>query len=75
MLLAFYFVDLFPKSVIFTYVFFKNQRSTLSAILLHFMINFTGQLFELAPLTEGLVTALYLLAALYLYIRNRNIFK
>lgn len=75
LLLAFYFLDLFPKSVIFTYLFFKNQRSTLAAILFHFMINFTGQLFELTPVTEGLVTALYLLAAIFIAVRNKEIFK
>ena len=75
LLLAFYFLDLFPKSVIFTYLFFKNQRSTLAAILFHFMINFTGQLFELAPLTEGLATALYLLAAIFLAVRHKEIYK
>lgn len=75
LLLAFYFLDLFPKSVIFTYLFFKNQRSTLAAILFHFMINFTGQLFELTPVTEGLVTAFYLLAAVFIAVRNKNIFK
>jgi len=75
LLLAFYFLDLFPKSVIFTYIFYKNQRSTLAAILFHFMINFTGQLFELAPLTEELVTALYLLAAIFLAVRNRELFQ
>ena len=75
LLLALYFLDLFPKSVIFTYLFFKNQRSTLAAILFHFMINFTGQLFELTPVTEGLVTALYLLAAIFIAVRNKDIFK
>lgn len=75
LLMAFYFLDLFPKSVIFTYLFFKNQRSTLAAILFHFMINITGQLFELAPLTEGLVTALYLLAAIFLAVRHKEIYK
>lgn len=73
--LAFYFIDLFPKSVIFTYLFLKNRRSTLAAILFHFMINFTGQLFELRPLTEGLVAALYLLVAICLMVRNKEIFK
>lgn len=73
--LAFYFIDLFPKSIIFTYIFLKNRRSTLAAILLHFMINFAGQLFELRLLTEGLVTALYLLVAIYLVVRNKEIFK
>ncbi|MGB9906452.1 MAG: CPBP family intramembrane glutamic endopeptidase [Candidatus Saccharicenans sp.] len=73
--LAFYFMELFPKSVIFTYLFLKNRRSTLAAILFHFMINFTGQIFELKPLTEGLVAALYLLVAIVLVVRNKEIFK
>ncbi|MCX8160777.1 MAG: CPBP family intramembrane metalloprotease [Candidatus Saccharicenans sp.] len=75
LLTAFFFLDLFPKSVIFTYLFFKNQRSTLAAILFHFMINFTGQLFELAPVTEGLLAALYLLAAIFIALKNKEIFK
>ncbi|MCR4396033.1 MAG: CPBP family intramembrane metalloprotease [Candidatus Saccharicenans sp.] len=73
--LAFYFIELFPKSVILTYLFLKNRRSTLAAILFHFMINFTGQIFELKPLTEGLVAALYLLVAIVLVVRNKEIFK
>lgn len=75
LLLALYFLDLFPKSVIFTYIFFKNRRSTLAVILFHFMINFIGQLFELASITEGLVTVLYLLAAVILALKNKEIFK
>jgi membrane protease YdiL (CAAX protease family) len=75
LLVAFYLLNLFPVSVIFTYLFYNNQRSTLTAILFHFMINFTGQLFELRPLTEGLKTSLYLLVAIYLVVRNKKMFR
>ena len=36
-------------SVLFTWIYNNTHRSTLSAILFHFMINFSG---ELLPLTE-----------------------
>jgi len=75
LLLAFYFLDLFPKSVIFTYIYFKNQRSTLAAILFHFMINFLGLLFEIKPLTEGLQTFLYIVVAFYFVGRNKEVFS
>ncbi|MDD8031219.1 MAG: CPBP family intramembrane metalloprotease [Acidobacteriota bacterium] len=75
LLVAFYLLNLFPISVILTYLFIKNQRSTLAAILFHFMIAFSGQLFELPPLTEGLKTTLYLLVAIYLVVRNKKLFR
>jgi membrane protease YdiL (CAAX protease family) len=35
------------QSVLMTWIYNNTQRSTLSAVLFHFMINLTGQLFEL----------------------------
>lgn len=75
LLIAFYFLDFFPKSVILTYVFYKNKRSTLAAIFFHFMVNFTGQIFSLSLITEGLQTAIYVIAAFYLVVSNKEIFK
>lgn len=75
LLVTFYFLDIFPKSVIFTYIFYKNKRSTLAAILFHFMINFIGLLFELRPMTEGLQALLYIVVAFYIVGRNREIFS
>jgi membrane protease YdiL (CAAX protease family) len=47
-----------PQSVLMTWIYNNTQRSTLSAVLFHFMINLTGQLFELtkgAELYQGLL--------------------
>jgi membrane protease YdiL (CAAX protease family) len=74
-LVIFYFLQFFPKSAIFTYLFYKNQKSTLAAILFHFMINFVDELFVLHPLTEGLQTLLYIIVAAVIVGRNREIFK
>ena len=41
------------SSVLFTWIYNNTARSTLSAILFHFMQNFTGELFELSPRAEG----------------------
>lgn len=38
--------DLVPKSVLYTWICNNNRRSTLSAILFHFMTNFTGELLK-----------------------------
>jgi membrane protease YdiL (CAAX protease family) len=75
LLVAFYFLNFFPMSVIFTYIFYKNNRSTLAVILFHFMINFIGLLFEIKPLTEGLQTLLYIVVAFYFVQKNKGIFK
>ncbi|MGB9893869.1 MAG: CPBP family intramembrane glutamic endopeptidase, partial [Candidatus Saccharicenans sp.] len=74
-LVVFYFLEIFPISVILTYIFYKNKRSTLAAILFHFMVNLAGQVFELSPLTAGIQTFLYVLVAFYLVGKNKAIFK
>ncbi len=75
LLVVLYFIELFPKSIIFTYLFFKNRKSTLAAILFHFMINFVNQLFEISLVTAGIQTLLYVLVAFYLIGKNKEMFK
>lgn len=49
-------------SILFTWIYKNTNRSTLSAILFHFMINFTA---ELIPLTEqGRIYSIIMVAAL-----------
>ncbi|MBC7364098.1 MAG: CPBP family intramembrane metalloprotease [Candidatus Aminicenantes bacterium] len=75
LLVVLFFIELFPKSIILTYLFFKNKRSTLAAILFHFMINFVNQLFVLNMVTAGIQTILYLMIAFYLIAKNKEIFQ
>jgi membrane protease YdiL (CAAX protease family) len=63
-----FFADLIPKSLIFTYVFFSNNRSILSAILLHFMVNFVGQIIEIDTVTEFIQMLLLFGVATYILV-------
>jgi len=42
-----YMAGIFPDSILMTWIFNNTRRSTLSAILFHFMINFSGQFIDL----------------------------
>lgn len=52
-----------PLNVIFTWVFNNTRRSTLAAMLLHFMVNFTGELVALTPRAELFSILLWTAAA------------
>jgi membrane protease YdiL (CAAX protease family) len=45
-------LEIIPKTILITWIYNNNQRSTLSAVLLHFMDNFIGELFELTKQAE-----------------------
>lgn len=72
--LAVYFLLLLPLSIIYTYVFYRNNRSTISAILFHFMVNFTGSIIAIELQTEWIQLIVYFVAALILIKRNPQIF-
>ena len=69
-----FFADLLPKAIIYTFVFYKNNRSTFSAILFHFMCNFTGTIIEIDPLTEFIQFILLTIVATTLIVTNKDIF-
>lgn len=51
------------QSVIMTWIFNNTGKSTLSAVLFHFMVNLTGELFALSPRAEIFYTVLLYIAA------------
>lgn len=53
-----------PESILMTWIYNNNQRSTLSAVLFHFMINFTRELFTATERAEFLQVLLLTAAAL-----------
>lgn len=44
-----YMLDKLPDAVLYTWIYNNTSRSTLAAILFHFMANFVGELFLLSP--------------------------
>lgn len=74
LMLFVYFAMLLPKAIIFTYIFYSNNRSTLAAILFHFMGNFVGTIIEIAVVTEFIQWLLFTAIAIYLVSARRDIF-
>ena len=74
LMLVVYFSLLIPKAIIYTHLFYRNNRSTLAAILFHFMGNFTGTIIEIETTTEFIQLILLLIIAGYLVVMNRDIY-
>jgi membrane protease YdiL (CAAX protease family) len=63
--LAFWFYAgvMIPQSILMTWIYNHTQRSTLSAVLFHFMINFVGELFALSARADLYQVAVWTTAA------------
>jgi membrane protease YdiL (CAAX protease family) len=59
-----YMMDKVPLSILMTWIFNNNRRSTLSAILLHFMVNLIGELFDLTLRAEVFTILLWIIVAI-----------
>jgi membrane protease YdiL (CAAX protease family) len=57
-------VDKVPQSVVMTWIYNSNRRSTLSAILVHFMVNLVGELFGLTLRAEAIYILLWVIVAI-----------
>jgi membrane protease YdiL (CAAX protease family) len=64
-----YFIAFVPSSILMSWIYYRTRRSTLSAILFHFAGNAAGEIFQIAPATRVIQTALGLVfAALVLWL-------
>ncbi|HEC35581.1 MAG TPA: CPBP family intramembrane metalloprotease [Anaerolineae bacterium] len=59
-----YMIAVVPTTVLMTWIYNNTRRSTLSAVLFHFMVNFTGRLFELGVKAEPYQVLMWVVAAI-----------
>lgn len=57
-------VSIIPLTIVMTWVYNNTQRSTLAAILLHSMVNFTGELIAISVRADGYASVLWFLVAI-----------
>jgi len=57
-------LDKVPQTILMTWIYNNTRRSTLSAILFHFMVNFVGELFALPGYAEVYYIAFWIVAAI-----------
>lgn len=60
-----YMLDKVPESILMTWLYNNNRRSTVTAILFHFMVNFVGELFALSLRAETIYIASWWIVALF----------
>ena len=58
-----YIVAFLPGSVIMSWVYYRTGRSTLTAILIHYFVNVSGEIFQMNLETRVIQTVLALLLA------------
>jgi membrane protease YdiL (CAAX protease family) len=63
-----YMLDKIPQSILMTWLYNNSQRSTVTAILFHFMVNFVGELFNLTLRAEAFYIASWWVAAVLVVI-------
>ena len=69
-----FFLALIPAEILTDWIFYKNHRSTLAAILFHFSINLYGELFQIEPMTKVIQAALLFLLAGLVLVKDRKLF-
>lgn len=69
-----FFVSIMPVALLINWVYYKNNRSIIAAILFHFMINLFSMLFQTEQFTKCIITVLLLLVSAIIVIRDRKFF-
>jgi hypothetical protein len=67
-------VALLPAEIITDWLFYKNNRSTLAAILFHFSINFSGELLQFDRITKDIQAFLLLVISIAIVVKDREMF-
>ncbi len=59
-----YMLDKVPQSILMTWIYNNNRRSTATAVLFHFMVNFVGELFDFSLRAETIYIVSWWIMAL-----------
>jgi membrane protease YdiL (CAAX protease family) len=69
-----YFISLFPVTILINWLYIKNNRSILIAILFHAVMNISYGLFKIQPFTKIIFMFLLLVVAGIVVIRDKEMF-
>lgn len=64
-----FFVMILPVSIITGYIYLKSRRSILMAVLFHYAVNISGEIFESSPTGRLISTAIYIVIAIALLVK------
>ena len=72
--LIMYVVSMIPQAVLMNCVYFHTNRSVISAVALHFMINFIGEAFHWSQETKVVESLLFFVVAVVILVVDRKTF-
>ena len=69
-----YFVIFFPASLLINWVYFKNSRSIIAAMLFHSVLNLCSVIFRTEQFTKCIITLLLCVIAIVVIINDKKFF-
>lgn len=72
--LFFYLFGMIPQAVIMNWIYWHTNRSIISAILFHFMINFMGEAFQITQQSKSIAGLLFFTIAMIILLTDRETF-
>lgn len=69
-----FFVSIIPMGFIITWICLKNRKSVIAAILFHFIVNMSQEMFQITQVTKSIQTFVLTLAAAVIVYHDRELF-
>lgn len=69
-----FFISIIPATILLNWVYYKNDRSIISAILLHFMFNFCSAALQTKQFTKVIITILLLIISITVIVQDEILF-
>jgi uncharacterized protein len=69
-----FFVSILPVTIVMNWIYYKNGRSIIAAIVFHFMLNIFSELFQTAEFTKCITTVLLLAFSVMLLVKDKALF-
>jgi uncharacterized protein len=69
-----FFLSVVPGAALMNWIYYKNDRSIIAAILFHFMMNLSAILFQTEQFTKCLVTMLMVMFSVGVFVKDRQFF-
>jgi membrane protease YdiL (CAAX protease family) len=69
-----FFLSILPATILMNWVYYKNNRSILAAILFHFTIDLFSVLFQTEQFTECLITVILLMISIVIIYKDKTFF-
>lgn len=69
-----FFAQVLVATILMNWMYYRNNRSIVAAILFHFMFNFLSVLFQTDQFTKCIITAILLVVSVVIILRNKEFF-